>query len=170
VTRAACDAASRSHLTLRVPLGAATLHDPALVARVEEVLEATGLAPERLVVGCAEHLVMAQPERGRAVLERLAALGVGVALTDFGRGPSSIAHLTELPVGTVWIDHRLVAPAVADGPRHDGAASLVRAIVRVAAATGVRAGVDRPTSPLPRDALLALGLGLAVEPVDGTMP
>ena len=73
-------------LGVAVNLGPADLLDFDLPAGVARALERRGCAPERLTLEVTEDLVAADPERTLEVLRRLRALGVRLALDDFGEG------------------------------------------------------------------------------------
>ncbi|WP_447004106.1 EAL domain-containing protein [Saccharothrix isguenensis] len=81
--------------------------DGDLVRRVRRVLDDTGFAASRLVVGMPVE-VLAESD---AVdnLTVLAELGVGTSLDEFAVGPDDWAAASELPVGSVRVASRLVA-------------------------------------------------------------
>ena len=63
---------------------------------------------ELLTLEVSEDAVVADPERTLDVLERLRALGVRLALDDFGVGQSSLAHLKNLRLDELKIDRSFV--------------------------------------------------------------
>lgn len=81
---------------------------PALVA---EHLATHGVAPESLVLELTESAAL---EAGVAALERLAGLGITVAVDDFGRGWSSLELLKRLPARRLKLDRSYVARAGRD--------------------------------------------------------
>ena len=52
---------------------------------------------------------MTDPDRAVVVLKRLNAMGVRVAIDDFGAGYTSLAYLKSLPVQTLKIDQTFIA-------------------------------------------------------------
>jgi hypothetical protein len=58
---------------------------------------------------------MRYPDRARAFLQRLQALGVGVACDDFGTGFSSLASLRDLPFDTLKIDRSFLVAEAMEG-------------------------------------------------------
>jgi hypothetical protein len=86
------------------------------------------------------------------VLERLGALGVRVAIDDFGIGNTSISQLRDLPVDALKIDRLFVAD-LAEGGR-DGSEVVVQAMVDLAHSFELRViaeGVeDEPTAAILR--------------------
>jgi EAL domain-containing protein (putative c-di-GMP-specific phosphodiesterase class I) len=57
---------------------------------------------------------MTEPARACRVLERLAALGVGLSIDDFGAGYTSLGQLKTLPVTELKIDRSFVMPMMED--------------------------------------------------------
>jgi len=75
-------------------------------------------------------------------LHRLRALGVSIALDDFGMGYSSLTSLEQLPITRVKLDRQLVA-GVDTNPR---SAAIVRSIVALCHGLGLQVvaeGVER---------------------------
>jgi diguanylate cyclase (GGDEF)-like protein len=114
-------------LSLSVNISPTHLQDAGLVDQVVEVLTATGLEAERLVLEITESAILIDAERTSAHLNSLKSLGVKLALDDFGTGYSSLSHLRRFPVDMVKIDRVFI-----DGVTTDrGANALVQAIVRL---------------------------------------
>ena len=79
---------------------------PRAVARA---LEGSGLAAARLELELTERSVLDRDERVLEVLTRLRAMGVRLALDDFGMGFASLRHLGCLPLDALKIDRSFVA-------------------------------------------------------------
>ncbi|GAB7037954.1 hypothetical protein JCM9533A_18040 [Catenuloplanes niger JCM 9533] len=79
-----------------VNLAVRQVGDPGLIAEVAEVLERTGLPPDRLQLEITESDAMAGVDVG--VLDALSSMGVRLAIDDFGTGYSNLAYLRHLPV------------------------------------------------------------------------
>jgi diguanylate cyclase (GGDEF)-like protein len=111
------------------------------VEHVERTLEATGLPPSALELEITESVV----QTGKATIEslrQLRALGVSIALDDFGMGYSSLTSLEQLPITRVKLDRMLVA-GVDSNPR---SAAIVRSIVALCHGLGLQVvaeGVER---------------------------
>jgi diguanylate cyclase (GGDEF)-like protein/PAS domain S-box-containing protein len=60
-------------------------------------------------------------------LERLKAMGLGIAVDDFGTGYSSLGHLKELPIDKIKIDRSFVH----DLPENRDSAAITRAIIQM---------------------------------------
>jgi diguanylate cyclase (GGDEF)-like protein len=111
------------------------------VDQVARTLEATGLPASALELEITETVV----QTGSAVIEslhQLRALGVSIALDDFGMGYSSLTSLEQLPITRVKLDRLLVA-GVDTNPR---AAAIVRSVVALCHGLGLQVvaeGVER---------------------------
>jgi len=111
------------------------------VEQVARTLEASGLPPSALELEITETVV----QTGSATVEslhQLRALGVSIALDDFGMGYSSLTSLEQLPITRVKLDRLLVA-GVDSNPR---SAAIVRSIVALCHGLGLQVvaeGVER---------------------------
>jgi len=101
---------------------------PDLLLQVERALDETGLAPSDLELELTETAITADGPLVLDLLSRLRALGVGVAVDDFGVGFSSLAMLRRLPVSTLKIDRCFVHEIA----RNSQDATITRAIVDLA--------------------------------------
>ncbi len=134
VLATACDQMTRWHemgfadLQLNVNLSARQLRESQLIERVAEVLEGSGMAPEKLVLEVPESTVLDQGNEPSGAFFRLGALGVHLAIDEFGAGYSSFTFLRLLPTNCLKICQafvRNIAASVDD-------AEIVTAIVAVA--------------------------------------
>jgi diguanylate cyclase (GGDEF)-like protein/PAS domain S-box-containing protein len=82
------------------------------VGMVERALTSTGMSPIRLELEITETVAMQISERSLATLRNLRAMGIAVAVDDFGTGQSSLSYLKRFPVDTVKIDRSFVADIV----------------------------------------------------------
>jgi diguanylate cyclase (GGDEF)-like protein len=115
-------------LIVSVNLSPRQIHDPQLVATVREQLELQGLAPGRLCLEVTEDVLV--DNRTIAVLEDLQALGVRVAIDDFGIGASSLRQLRRIPGAIVKIDRSFTERL--DGEQGGDDAVMVKALVSIA--------------------------------------
>lgn len=96
-------------LVVSVNLAARQLRDPGLVADIVAALDGSGLAPDGLQLELTEGALVEDVEAAAAVLEQVRALGVRVALDDFGSGYSGLGYLRRMPVDVLKLDRALVA-------------------------------------------------------------
>ena len=79
-----------------------------LVKQAGEALSRTGLDARWLMLEIAESAILHREQEGRAALQALAMLGIGLAIDDFGTGYSSLIHIAKLPVNTLKIDSSFI--------------------------------------------------------------
>jgi diguanylate cyclase (GGDEF)-like protein len=109
-------------LPVSVNLSAHDVQDTTLPELVSEQLAETDLSAGCLTVELTETALMADPERALNTLVRLEAMGVKIAIDDFGVGYSSLSYLTRLPAHQLKIDRSFVL-GLAHGTRE---AAVVR--------------------------------------------
>jgi len=76
---------------------------------VERALRTWSLRPGRLVIEIGETSVLRADAAARETLERLKALGVKIAIDDFGSVASSLTQLGNLPADQLKVDRSLIA-------------------------------------------------------------
>jgi len=96
------------HVSTAINISGRELSDGSLVDRVARHLEANGLPAELLTLEVTETEVMADLLQASRVLDELAALGIRIAIDDYGTGYSSLAYLHRLPVQELKIDRSFV--------------------------------------------------------------
>ncbi|MGI4944722.1 MAG: putative bifunctional diguanylate cyclase/phosphodiesterase [Janthinobacterium lividum] len=115
-----------------INISAATLSDPAFPARVGTALLRHRVPAEMLEIEVPEDVATRDLDAIAPVLEDLRALGVRLALDDFGGGLSSISHLIRLPVGLVKLDRSIIAGLPGSSER-----AMLRAVVAMAGSLGL---------------------------------
>jgi EAL domain-containing protein (putative c-di-GMP-specific phosphodiesterase class I) len=106
-------------------------------AQLLDLLHRTGLAHARLLAEFTESALTDQPERVRATLDRLHSAGIGTALDDFGRGPSSLDSLHRFPLRMLKLDRAFVSE-LGRGDTKDRSHTVVAAILALAHALGLK--------------------------------
>lgn len=104
-----------------------------LADRVIDILDRTGLAPHRIDLELTEGALL-RTENGRADLETLKALGVGLVLDDFGTGHTSLACLKQYPIDVLKIDSSFVR----DLPDSEADAAICEVIITIAHKFGMK--------------------------------
>lgn len=112
-------------LKIAVNLSPLQLHLRDLVSLVHEILLETGLAPSRLELEITESALFRDYQRALDTLRRLKALGVSIAMDDFGTGFSSLSTLQSFPFDKIKIDKSFVENI----NRHERANVIVRAVL-----------------------------------------
>lgn len=130
VLRQACkDAANRWQMNkVAVNVSAVQLVDPNLPQQIHQILLETGLAPERLELELTETAVIKDKIRSLHCIRQIKALGVGIALDDFGSGYSSLETLRTFPFDKIKLDRTFI-----EGVQQD---KQSRAIIRAVLALG----------------------------------
>lgn len=92
-----------------------------------------------------------------ADLERLRALGVGLALDDFGAGYSGLGYLRRLPISLLKLDKSFAA----EPDDNVEASAMVRALVQLARAKGLRVVAEAIETPGQLEHARSLGVDMA---------
>ncbi|MBZ9752106.1 EAL domain-containing protein [Deinococcus sp. HMF7604] len=98
-------------LTISVNVSALQFEQPGFLTTVQQALEASGLAPQHLILELTEQAAARHPEAAAQQLSRLRGLGVQIALDDFGTGQSSLSLLHQLPIDLLKIDRSFLQAA-----------------------------------------------------------
>lgn len=125
-------------VSLSVNLSVAQLARDDLISVIRDILNSTGLAPERLKLEVTETVLMRDRERSVAMLNRLKELGVRIALDDFGTGYSALSYLREFDWDELKIDKRFVNSVARDSQ----SLAIIRALLDLARELGVSVIVE----------------------------
>jgi diguanylate cyclase (GGDEF)-like protein/PAS domain S-box-containing protein len=99
-----------------------------LVGDVARILDETGTEPHRLHIEITEGTIAAKFDHSVEVMRKLTALGVRIAVDDFGVGYSSLNYLKRLPIHSLKIDRSFVRDVTTDG----NDAAIARTIIALA--------------------------------------
>jgi diguanylate cyclase (GGDEF)-like protein/PAS domain S-box-containing protein len=136
VIRSACSEAAKwpAHVRVAVNLSPAQFADPALAATVTSAIASAGIEPERLELEINEEVFLADSGATEKMLAALRAIGVRLALDNFGTGRSGLGHLRDAPLDKIKIDQSFVRGASGTGARN---AAIIRAMVVLAESLGM---------------------------------
>ena len=130
-------------LRLAVNVSPLQLSDGGLGDIVRRSLRSSGLSADRLELELTEEAVISDLSDARETLNELRALGVGIAIDDFGSGQTSLQYLSKFPLTKLKIDRSFI--------RHLGtdlqANEITRSVVTLGRSLGVRViaeGVEEP--------------------------
>lgn len=115
-------------VTMAVNLSLVQCRHVDLVARVLAALRDTGVAPSLLELEITESAIMSDVTRTLRKLDRLAGMGITLAVDDFGTGYSSLYHLKHMPLHTLKIDQSFVR----DLPHQTGSRSIALTMLAMA--------------------------------------
>jgi diguanylate cyclase (GGDEF)-like protein len=102
------EVATARALTLTVNVSRAQLRQHALVADVAAALEVSGLDPRRLVLEVSDAVLLDDAGTALARLQALKALGVRIAIDDFGARQAALHQLPRIPVDILKIDKAFI--------------------------------------------------------------
>lgn len=166
VLRDACRQAARwvqqldpsQEFVVAVNLSHRQLEDSRILSVVSAVLDETGLDPRRLCLEITETAVMRDLETSVQLLSAFKALGVRLAIDDFGVGFSSLSQLKHLPpIDLLKIDKSFVDGLTVGGDDRAIVAAIL-SLARALGITGIAEGVEHLEQV---EALDALGCELA---------
>jgi len=150
VLREACTFAAQwtSHTgqapTIAVNVSPDQIRGTEFIDLVIEVLQQTGLAPERLELEITEDVLVRDFDKVKDLLQNLKDIGVHIAVDDFGSGQTSLRYLNQLPISKLKIDRSFIRHVNVD-PK---AADITRSIVDLGQKLGVSVlaeGVEEQT-------------------------
>jgi diguanylate cyclase (GGDEF)-like protein/PAS domain S-box-containing protein len=120
-------------LAMAVNLSARQFMEEGLLPDIAQALDDSGMDARRLELEVTESMVMSNPERTVQLLGALKAMGIVIAIDDFGIGYSSLSHLKRFPFDVLKIDQSFVQD-VADDP---ACAAITQAIIAMSKSLGL---------------------------------
>lgn len=129
-----------------VNVSAAQLGRPRFAEQVARTLAETGLAPDRLWLEITERQALSTAAATLEDLDALAAMGVRLAVDDFGTGYAGLEYLRRLPVSGLKVDASYVAAIGKDPTGAALAATVVglgRALDLIVVAEGIETAEQR---------------------------
>ena len=124
------------HPSVAVNLSARQLNDTRLAKKIAAALTRFGAPPESLWLEVTESAVASAPTFD--TLNDVHALGVHLAIDDFGVGWSSMARLSDFPWDLLKIDRKLISPL----GQTDKAEHILRGIISLAHSLGIRTSAE----------------------------
>jgi diguanylate cyclase (GGDEF)-like protein/PAS domain S-box-containing protein len=121
-------------LTLSVNISPIQAEHSDIHTLVTQTLERHGVEPRYLVLEIAETALFSRLAQAAGLVKRLAGLGVGVHIDNFGTGHASLAMIKQLPVKAVKLDRGFVTALGLDSADE----ALVRATLTMAQGLGKR--------------------------------
>jgi diguanylate cyclase (GGDEF)-like protein len=136
--RALQDAKRWPEFYISVNLSPLQARNPDIVRVVREALRNSGIEPSRLMLEITEGVLIDDPEEMLTRIGELRALGVCIALDDFGSGYSSLGYLQRFPFDKLKVDRSFVSAL----GRSLNAGVILQAIVALGRALGVTVVVE----------------------------
>jgi diguanylate cyclase (GGDEF)-like protein len=131
LSQACRDAASwKTPLLIGVNLSPLQFPYGDLANSVHTILLETGLAPGRLELEITEGVLINDSSRALSILRRIKALGVKIAMDDFGTGYASLSSLQSFPFDKIKIDRIFISGV----DTNQQSAAIVRAVIGLSSA------------------------------------
>ena len=89
---------------VNVNLSRRQLIQPGLIPSLEKLIEETGVRPSDVMLELTETFMMDARIDAVEIMNRIRALGISLAMDDFGTGQSSLSCLRQFPIQTLKID------------------------------------------------------------------
>ena len=121
-------------ISVAVNLSASDLLDESLAERIAGLLAEHAVPATALELEITESVIMIDPKRAREVLEALRALGLRIAVDDYGTGYCALAYLRDLPIDELKIDRSFIANVTTDRR----SAAIVRSTIELAHALSLK--------------------------------
>jgi len=151
--RALSEAHRWPDLYVAVNLSPLQVRDASIVDLVRSALAESRVAPSQLMLEITEGVLIDNPEEMVKRIQDLHALGVRIALDDFGSGYSNLGYLQRFPLDKLKIDRSFV---VALGSSANGGV-IIQAIVALGRALGLSVLVEGVETEQQRILLLLAG-------------
>ena len=123
---------------------------------VERILRIYDMSPASLEIELTESAFALQQEIATDAIKAIRALGIGLAMDDFGSGYSSFSRLLNTPVDSLKIDQSLIRNMTND----DRNFLVIRTVIDLCAALGLRSTAEGVESVETISQLRALGCDL----------
>ncbi len=143
-------------ITVGVNISASQLQDDGVVEQVADALRTAQLDPAGLTLEVTETALMDDLDSAARRLGELKALGVGIAVDDFGVGHSSLRYLKQLPLDNL----KIAKPFVDEIGKPDPDPPILRAILDLAELFGLQAVAEGIEQPEQASRLVELGCHL----------
>ena len=121
-------------LAVAVNLSMWNLRDVTLSATIHSLLTRYGVPPRFLICEITESALMTDAEHVLRVLQDIFALGVYIAIDDYGTGYASLSYLKRLPADELKIDRTFVQHLVTDLADQ----AIMRSTINMAHSMGIR--------------------------------
>ncbi len=140
-------------LSVAVNASAVEFGDPAFADELAVIVARHAFDPRRLEVEITETAILSEGDEVRRSMDRLHAMGVKIALDDFGVGYSSLSHLQLYPFDKLKIDRMFINRCSDDVQ----SATLVHALVSIGRALGMKVVAEGVEDEMQRKFLRAAG-------------
>jgi diguanylate cyclase len=142
---------------LAINLAVSSLIDRELPGVMDQTLRTWGIPAHSVTLEISESAMIADAERSVAILTRLKAVGLQIAIDDFGSGFTSLSSLKRFPIDTLKIDKPFIQGLLTD----PGDRAVVRSAIDLGHHFGLQVAAEGVEREETREALASLGCDLA---------
>lgn len=142
---------------VHVNCSAYSITRPEFAQEVLALLAEQGVAASRICLELTEGALVAEPERARQTMKKLAESGISVMLDDFGAGFSSLSYVHQYHFSGLKIDKSFILELSSSSRSR----AIVRAIVRMAESLGLTVVAEGVEDPQTLEWLRQIGAGQA---------
>jgi diguanylate cyclase (GGDEF)-like protein len=142
-------------LTMAVNLSPSQIRDPNLPDTVAQILEETGFSPAALQLEISETITLDDVELAVDRIQALRALGVRLALDDFGAGNAGWTLLRRSQIDAIKLDQSYLASQALEGERH---VRMVEALATFGTQLGMSVAIEGIERAEQAEAMRALGV------------
>ncbi len=108
--------------------------DAAVIHKIHTMMEKYQLNTQDIGLELTERAIIDGDDHTTSVIYKLRDMGFEIALDDFGTGYSSLSYIKRFPITTIKIDRAFII----DTPRKSDDSAIVRAIIAIAEALGLK--------------------------------
>jgi EAL domain-containing protein (putative c-di-GMP-specific phosphodiesterase class I) len=140
-------------IEVSVNVSALQLKSGTLVEEIMQILQDTGLAPERLVIELTESSFVQDDGENARLMHQLKEAGIKLAIDDFGTGYSCLSYLRDIPGDYLKVDRSFVMEL----PGHNKAEAVIQAIVSLGKSLDYRIIAEGVETQAQADFLKSIG-------------
>jgi diguanylate cyclase (GGDEF)-like protein/PAS domain S-box-containing protein len=144
-------------LRVAINVSARVLQDVDFPVRLRRLLQETVIRPEQIELEITESAMLVDPERAKHIVKDLRALGVLIAIDDYGTGFSSLGYLRDLRVHSLKLDKSFVL----DLETREQNRVIVESTVQMAHALGLQVVAEGVETKWVESYLRSIGYDLA---------
>jgi EAL domain-containing protein (putative c-di-GMP-specific phosphodiesterase class I) len=154
----AWDAAGLPQLRMAINVSPTQFRDPRFASRLQNIIEELQVPAQRIELEITEGVAMFDPETVISTLTELRALGMEIAVDDFGTGFSSLSYLHRLPINRLKIDRSFIRDMETSG---SGGATIADMVVKLGQSLGLSVIAEGAETPAQIQMLRDIGCELA---------
>ena len=154
----AWDAAGLPQLRMAINVSPTQFRDPRFASRLQNIIKELQVPAQRIELEITEGVAMLDPETVISTLTDLRALGMEIAVDDFGTGFSSLSYLHRLPINRLKIDRSFIRDMETSG---SGGATIADMVVKLGQSLGLSVIAEGAETPAQIQMLRDIGCELA---------